>query len=190
MSAFQCSPIASRFTPCDRDTKELQTPSHRQPESTVDIRNGFDFDQKVLFDEPVDDQQGVGWKDIALEQLGKQFGANLVKDLEMLGMSDVGRELDYVIEITAKAAQYIAQIAECLAQLGFEILAADDVAVSAHRQLPSDKHQFSVGCTHVRIEPLCLAGTLWIQILYGARSVCAHRSSSKAAVAPRKFYTK
>jgi hypothetical protein len=104
----------------------------------------FNFKQKVLFDQSIDDEQGVGWIGLFAVYFRKISRPQLHELFNVLRMDEIGRELYNILEIGVYPLQYSVKVIEDLAELALKIVPARDFAVFINGELPGDEIQRSL----------------------------------------------
>src|SRR5690349_3192617 len=108
------------------------------PASVLAGYDGFDLDQEILFDQPVDDQQRVRRVERPGKDLREQRGAEPHEVLDILGMHEVRRELHDIVEAGADSLEHAAEVVEHLLELPVEVALPGDAAVGTDGELSGD----------------------------------------------------
>src|SRR4029079_14215341 len=99
------------------------------------LRYDLHLEQKLLFDQPIHDEQRVGRIRCAGEQLRKESRPRLQELLDVLRVHQVSGELDDVIEARTGALQHRAEVIEDLLELCVEVMLADHLAAGVDSHL-------------------------------------------------------
>src|ERR1700733_15714740 len=126
---------------------------------------GFNFEQKVFFDQPIDDEQGVGGVGLFAVYFRKVSRPQFHELFNVLRMDEIGRELYNILEIGVYPLQYSVKVIEDLAELALKIVSARDFAVFINGELPGVKIQRPlIHSSSMRIKPLRRTGVFRIYV--------------------------
>jgi hypothetical protein len=144
--------------------------SYTSAYSVFCARDSFNFEEKILLYQAIDDANCIGRKLFSFKIGWKNFITQTHESLDILRTNKIGCEFSNIIESDAETVQYDLHICKNLAKLNLEIVLTNHTTFLVYGELSRDEN--NIACFNVRsmtVRALSRGRERWIYIFDGTR---------------------